>query len=89
MIGRGFVFLMIVMALSAVFIRQLNNDNFSWVHVFVPITPLGAWQVVTKIRRYDIKGHTNAVKGMFFGVLLIPAVLSLLPGRLLYGAFFG
>lgn len=88
-IGRGFVILMIVTALSAIFIRQINNGSFSFVHLFVPLTFLGIWQAVTRIRRKDIKGHVKAVKGMFFGALLIPGAFSLLPGRHLWRVFFG
>lgn len=89
LIGRGFVVLMIVTALSALFIRLINKGNFSLIHLFVPLTLLGAWQAVTRIRRSDIKGHKSAVKGLFFGALLIPGALAFMPGRHLWMFFFG
>lgn len=88
-IGRGFVVLMLITAISAIFIREINNGSFSFIHLFVPLTFLGAWQAVTRIRRKNVKGHISAVKGMFFGALLIPGVLSFLPGRTLWMVFFG
>ena len=87
--GRGFVVLMIVTAFSAIFIRQINNGSFSFIHLFVPLTFLGVWQAITRIRRKNIKGHKSAVKGLFFGALLIPGALSFLPGRHMWMVFFG
>ena len=89
LVGRGFIVLMIVTAFSAIFIRQINNGDFSFIHLFVPLTFLGVWQAITRIRRKDVKGHVKAVKGMFFGALLIPGALSFLPGRHLWMVFFG
>lgn len=88
-VGRAFVVLMIITALSAVFIRQINNGSFSWIHIFVPVTFLGAWQAITRIRRKNVKGHISAVKGMFFGALIIPGIFSFMPGRTLWMVFFG
>ncbi|MEP3889678.1 MAG: DUF2306 domain-containing protein [Hellea sp.] len=87
--GRGFVILMIITAFSAIFIRQVNNGSFSFIHLFVPLTFLGVWQAITRIRRKNIKGHKSAVKGLFFGALLIPGALSFLPGRHMWMVFFG
>jgi len=89
MIGRGFGMLMLITAFSAIFIRQINNGSFSFIHLFVPLTFLGVWQAVTRIRKGNVKGHMSAVKGLFFGALLIPGALSFLPGRHLWLVFFG
>ena len=89
MIGRGFAVFMLVTAFSAIFIRQINNGGFSFIHLFVPLTFLGVWQAVTRIRKGNVKGHMSAVKGLFFGALLIPGLLSFAPGRHLWLVFFG
>lgn len=89
MIGRGFVFLMLLTATSALFIRHINNGSFSWIHLFVPLTFFGSWQAVHYIRKGNVKRHIGAVRGMFFGALLIPGALSFLPGRTLWMVFFG
>lgn len=88
-IGRGFVVFMLVVSFTAIFIRQINAGHFSWIHVFVPVTIIGAWQAIANIRNGNIKGHKRAVKGMFFGALLIPGVFSFLPGRLMWHVVFG
>jgi len=89
LMGRIFVFFLLTTAVSAIFIRQLNNGNFSWIHIFVPITFIGAFQAIFWIRRGNLRKHKKAVQGMFFGALLIPGILSFLPGRTMWHVFFG
>lgn len=89
MIGRIFAIVMLVTAVSALFIRQINDGSFSFIHLFVPLTFLGIFQAVYYVRKGDIKRHKNAVRGMFFGALLIPGALSFIPGRLMWVVFFG
>ena len=89
LVGRGFLFLMLITATSAIFIRQINNGSFSWIHIFVPITFFAAWETIHFIRKGNLKRHKRAVKGLFFGALLIPGALSFLPGRTMWMLFFG
>lgn len=87
--GRLFLGLMIGVAITALFIRGLNGTKFSWIHIFVPVTLFAAWETVYYIRKNNLKGHKRAVKGLFFGELLIPGALSFLPGRLMWAVVFG
>ena len=88
-IGKIFIIFMLVTAVSAIFIRLINNGQFSFIHLFVPLTFLGVFNALWSIRKRNIKKHINAVKGMFFGALLIPGLLSFIPGRTLWAVFFG
>lgn len=88
-LGRTFVGFMLLTAISAIFIRQINNGQFSFIHLFVPLTFIGTFQAIYWIRKRNIKKHVSAVRGMFFGALLIPGFLSFLPGRTLWHVFFG
>lgn len=88
MAGRIFGALMIVTAISAISIRQLNNGSFSFIHVFVPITFVGLYQLVSAIRKGDVKRHRRHVLNMYFGALTIPGLLSFLPGRTMWMLFF-
>jgi len=88
-IGRGFLLFMLIAALSAIFIREINDGQFSWIHIFVPVTLFASFEAVFYIRKGNLKGHKRAVKGMFFGALLIPGAFSFLPGRLMWQVFFG
>lgn len=89
LIGRGFLLLMLATAISAIFIRHINNGSFSWIHIFVPITFIAAFETVYFIRKGNIRHHKRAVKGLFFGALLIPGIFSFMPGRTMYMLFFG
>lgn len=88
-IGRGFLIFMLVTALSSFWIREINRGSFSWIHIFIPVTLFASWEAVHYIRKGNLKGHKRAVKGMFFGALLIPGFLSFLPGRRMWMLFFG
>ena len=44
---------------------------------------------ITSMRRGNIKGHRNAMLGLYFGAILIAGGLTLLPGRLLHRVLFG
>lgn len=89
MMGRLFIGMMVATAISAYFIRSLNDGSFSLVHIFVPITLIGSYQVVSSIRRGDIKRHKLHVRNLFFAALLIPGAFALMPGRMMWRIFFG
>ena len=89
MIGRLFLGFMLITAISAIFIRLINDGQFSFIHLFVPLTLFASWEAVHYVRKGNIKRHKRAVKGMFFGALMIPGLLSFLPGRIMYTFVFG
>jgi uncharacterized membrane protein len=88
-IGRLFVAMMVITAISAYFIRSLGNGQFSWIHIFVPITLIGSFFIVNSIRKGDVKAHKKHVRNMFFAALLIPGAFSFMPGRTMWMLFFG
>lgn len=87
--GKVWVMLMVLTALAAVFIRQMNGGQFSLIHLFVPMTLHGAWQAISTARRGDIAGHKKALVGFYLGALTIPGVFAFLPGRLMGTWLFG
>jgi len=89
LIGRLFVAMMVITAISAYFIRSLGNGSFSPIHIFVPITLIGSYFIVASIRKGDLKAHKKHVRNMFFAALLIPGAFSFMPGRTMYMLFFG
>lgn len=89
LMGRAFIGMMVLTAISAYFIRSLENGRFSWIHIFVPITLIGSYQVVSSIRRGNVKAHIRHVRAMFFAALLIPGAFAFMPGRTLWMVFFG
>ena len=89
LIGRMFIILMLVTAVSSFWIREINRGGFSWIHIFIPITFFASWEAIHYIRKGNVKRHKRAVIGMFFGALLIPGLFTLLPGRRMWMLFFG
>ena len=89
MIGRLFVMLMAVTAFTALFITGLNGDKYSFIHLFIPLTFFAIAEIFYYIRKKNVKAHTRAAKGLFFGALLIPGIVSFLPGRLMWHVVTG
>jgi len=87
--GRVFMLLMLVTAVTAIFIREINRGQFSFIHIFVIVTFVGVIQSLQAIKNRNIKKHVKHVQGLFFGALFIPGILSFIPGRRLFAVFFG
>jgi len=87
--GKVFVIFMAITAVTALFITGLNGEYWSWIHLFVPLSFFAIWELFYYVRKGNIKKHEKAVKGLFFGALLIPGIISFLPGRLMWHVFFG
>jgi len=81
--------LMIVTAISAISIREINRGQFSWIHIFVPLTLVGVVQALWAIKNRNIKAHIGHVRNLFYFALLIPGFFSFMPGRRLFAVFFG
>ncbi|WP_158272029.1 DUF2306 domain-containing protein [Marinicauda salina] len=88
-LGYVWVGLMVATAVTAIFIRQLNDGAFSWIHIFVPLTLFGVVELSIRARRGLTGRHRNSALGMFLGALLVPGALSFLPGRLMWETLFG
>jgi len=89
LIGRSFILLMLVTAISSFWIREINRGSLSWIHIFIPITLFASWEAIHYIRKGNVKRHKRAVIGMFFGALLIPGLFTFVPGRRMWMLFFG
>lgn len=83
MLGRLWMLLMLVTALSAVFIRNLNGGGFSWLHIFVPVVIVTAVRAIAAARAGDIPKHKRIMIGFYLGALIVPGLAAFLPGRLL------
>lgn len=85
-LGRAWVGLMIVAAISSIFIGWSGGLDFDIgpIHLFVPLTLVASWKLVSAARRGDMKTHRGEVLTLFFGALAIPGLVAfLLPGRLM------
>lgn len=88
-LGKVWVLLMVLTALSALFIRTANGGEFSFIHLFVPLTLHGAWKTISTARRGDIAAHKRALVQMYLGALVIPGLFAFLPDRMMGMGLFG
>ena len=86
-VGAVWMALMAVVAVSAIFIRVINPGHFSLLHLLVPLTLFGLVGLVRSIWRHNYRSHRRIVTILFFGALVVPGVLTFLPGRLMHTVF--
>lgn len=85
-LGITWVVLMLVTALTALFIRDFRLPNlagFTWIHLFIPATLGALWLAFRRLRLGDIRGHRTSMQGLYVGACLVAGGFTLLPGRYL------
>lgn len=87
--------LMIVVAVSAIFIRGFEGAGmptlfgFSPIHLFVVLTLYSVPKAIIEIRRGDVAAHASTVKGLYIGGMVVAGLFTFLPGRTMWHIFFG
>lgn len=88
-LGWSWAGAMTVVALTSIFIRDINAGAFSFIHLFTGWTlivlPMGLYAA----RRHDVVRHRARMTGLFVGALLIAGMFTFFPGRLLWRVFLG
>lgn len=81
----------VAMALTALtsFGLLLEGIGLSVIHGLSGYAMIALPIGIAAIRRRDIKTHRGTMTGLFIGGLMTAAVLTLLPGRLMWRVFFG
>ena len=90
--GYAWVTLMIVTALSAIFIRDFalpNLAGYTPIHLLVPVTVLGLVGAVYALAKGNIVRHRQAMVSLYIGACVVAGGFSLLPGRLLGNLLWG
>lgn len=82
-LGYVWVALMVVTATTAIFIREINEGSFSWIHILIPITLFGVIGLVAAARRSLTGRHRRSALVLFFAALMIPGLFSFMPGRIM------
>ncbi|WP_285713623.1 DUF2306 domain-containing protein [Erythrobacter oryzae] len=92
MLGRVWVCLMLVTAITSAFIRSpgggIAGTGFSFIHAFTVWTLVSVPLAVRAARQGRIAAHRGMMTGLYAG-LVIAGAFSFLPGRLLGSAMFG
>jgi uncharacterized membrane protein len=89
LIGTVYLVLMMITATAAIFVRELRDGRFSWLHFFVLLTYWGVFSTIWHLHHKNIRGHKASMIGLYIGGILIAGSLTFLPGRIMYRLFFG
>lgn len=85
-IGYGWVSMMIVSAVSALFIFDFGLPNlggYTPIHLLIPFTLFCLVQAFRALARKDIKKHRQAMVRLYLGACIGAGVFTLLPNRYL------
>ena len=90
MMGRTWVALMAIVALSSFFIWTIRLVwLFSPIHLVSIFTLVMLWRGVAFARKHDIKRHMLTMEFTYFLALVVTGLLTFLPGRTMYRVAFG
>lgn len=94
--GYAWVTLMLITAVSALFIRDFHLPNiagYTPIHLFVPCTLGGLFLAFRHLLRGNITGHRHNMLGLYLGACVGAGVFTLLPsrylGQLVWGQWLG
>jgi uncharacterized membrane protein len=88
-IGWAWVAIMVVVAGTSLFMRDLNEGQLSITHAFTILTVFALPGAIYAIRKGAILQHRALMMMLYIGGLTIAAVFTLMPGRLLHKVLFG
>jgi uncharacterized membrane protein len=89
LIGWSWVVAMVTVAVSSLFIRQINPGAFSWIHLLSGWTLIALPMAIFAIRKGRVRSHASGMTWTFVGGLIVAGAFTFLPGRLLWEVFFG
>ncbi len=94
--GYAWVTLMLLSALSALFIRDFQLPNiagYTPIHLFVPYTLGGLFLAFHRLFQGDLAGHRKNMLGLYLGACVGAGIFTLLPsrylGQLVWGQWLG
>lgn len=89
LLGRIWMVLMIVTAISSFFIHQLDLFyRFSPIHLLSIATLFGSWNAIAAARRGDIRLHKRIVVSLYFGGIILVSLFTFVPGRIMHAVVF-
>jgi uncharacterized membrane protein len=84
--GYAWVSMMLLTALSALFIRDYRLPNlagFTPIHLFVPFTLFSLFGAFRALAQGRIDAHRKKMVGAYIGACVVAGAFTLLPGRFL------
>ncbi len=89
MLGKIWLSLMFVTAVATIFIRNANDGQFSWIHLFTLLTLVAVPQAIITARQGKIEAHKKHLRNFFIGALIIAGLTAFAPGRTMWQWAFG
>lgn len=84
LLGKIWLGLMVVTALSSFFIHQINMFfGFSPIHLLSIFVLSGCWGAIVNARKHNIEAHKRIVRGLYFGGIVGAGAFTFLPGRIM------
>ena len=80
--GYAWIVAMVVTAIDSFFIRDINDGNFSPIHLLSLLTLFLCWRIVASARAGNHVAHRGHVRGIVFGALLIAGFFTFMFDRL-------
>jgi uncharacterized membrane protein len=84
--GYAWVTLMLVTAVSAIFIRERQLPNiagFSFIHLFIPLTLGALFAAFRFLAKGNIRAHRKTMQVLYFGACIGAGAFALAPERYL------
>lgn len=95
-LGYAWVTLMVMSALSALFIRDHKLPNiagYTPIHLLVPLTLFSLVAAFRQLHQGNIRAHQKTMTWLYINACVIAGAFTLLPGRflgqLVWGKWFG
>ncbi len=90
LLGRIWMMLMVVTAISTLFIHEINMwAGFSPIHLLSVVMLWSAYQAVRAARLGKIQRHARIVSAMYWGGIVVAGVFTFLPGRIMNAVIIG
>ena len=90
LIGWSWAALMLIVAISSLFIHQIRLwGPWSPIHLLSILVLVTLPLAVLHARRHDVRRHRTAMLMLFTGALVIAGVFTFLPGRIMHAVAFG
>ncbi len=88
-LGWTWVVMMLIVAVSSLFIHIINPAGFSLIHVLSVVTLIALPLGVYFARRHRADVHSRIMTRTYVGALVIAGIFTFFPGRLIWQMFFG
>jgi len=94
-IGRIYLGLMVFVSLSALLIREIDDNSYSVIHILIPLTLALLAISIISVRRFRITRNSKLLMRhkitmifTYVGGLVIAGAFTLAPGRILHRLIF-